>query len=504
MAGYAIARLVHTVLLPLLLLVGQACQWWSSPQLVSALVTFHVNNTSVSFHTQDPFEVRMPVYLHEGVLIQAKFDDSTDCELVYDANSPLVANYTTAIIAVKEKKSFEQGCETMAEAGKAVKRLQGKLIASGGPNIVAALYLLNFKKGAIPGAPRDTKYATRSMSFKVEPPPIDMALMPEADFKETIPKAGEQTEPIVVLLQQEPGPWNEVLLSGEYVAYTYILMGVTVIFVLRSLVILVGIIRSGKYPTKMRIAIYVAAFLGAILFIATLPMNSISEGYQLLYRTMELFLVFSFHLLILLWHHFITRMHNNRRLVALKFVIYTSLIAAVVKYIIRTFFPGEGKDSATGYIVYINRIIGWVMLGIMLICFLYYVCIVGVLVSIAEETLKNEKVWRISVALEVLRLVLKDVAPSMRIIAILFVLDVRNKTTTTGTSVRSNAVRTPYGIKPSEFSLQSNTTGYPDSMTAISTRSRGLSVQRPHERDMGASGQTAAPLPATTSATHLV
>ncbi|KAI8051952.1 hypothetical protein BDF22DRAFT_51149 [Syncephalis plumigaleata] len=279
--------------------------WSTQLQRVSALVTFHIKNQTVSFHTQDPFQVRVPVYIYEGVLIQAEFDDSEDCVLKFEPNSPVVANNTQAIISIKEKKSYKQGCETMVKAVEAVVQLGKQFESSGGPSIVAVLYLLDFKKGNVPGAPRDTKYTVRGLSFSNGAPPIHTALMPESQFEEVIPKPKKQTEPIMVLLQQEPGPWNDVFLAGEFIAYTYVLMGVTIIFVIRSLVILAGIVRSGKYPTKMRIAIYVSAFIGAILFIATLPMNPFTEGYQLIYRIMELFLVISFHLLILLWHHFI-------------------------------------------------------------------------------------------------------------------------------------------------------------------------------------------------------
>ncbi|KAI9593240.1 hypothetical protein BDF19DRAFT_424687 [Syncephalis fuscata] len=489
-------------------------------QPVSALVTFQINNKTTSFHTQDPFQVRFPAYLDEGVLIQGEFDDSTDCVLTFDPDSPVIAGHSKAIVSISEKKSYKEGgCATMSEAANAAINLGKKLSSKGGPSVIAVLYLLR-DKGKVPGAPREVKYTTRMLSFKNELPSVHIAFVLEDDFRTVVPKSKKQVKSIPVLLQQEPGPWNEVFMSGEFIAYTYILMGITTIFVIRSMFILIGIMRSKKYPAKNRIAIYVSAFIGAILFIVTLPMNSFTEEYQLIYRIMELVLLLSFHLLLLLWHHFITRMRTNHRLAWFKYVIWFSLASAFFKFIIRTFFPGEGKESTTGYIVDVNRITGWIMLTILSLFFIYYgvlfwikrqectlnmvtrsaltqqsnhlltrvftfylghtdlcICFFGLALSVAEEILKNQKVWRLGVAPEVVRMILKDIAPSLRIIAILFVLDARAKSTN-GTSVRSGAIRTPYGIKPSELSQRSNTTAFPDSsITVTSSRSRNISFQ---------------------------
>lgn len=89
----------------------------------------------------------------------------------------------------------------------------------------------------------------------------------------------------------------------------------------------------------------------------------------------------------------------------------------------------------------------------------------------------NAKVWRMGVAPEVIRLVLKDVAPCIQIIAILFVLDIRDETPSS-TALHSDVMCTPYSVnKPSEFTTQSGGTGYPESATIVPIRSCGLSYQ---------------------------
>jgi hypothetical protein len=65
-------------------------------------------------------------------------------------------------------------------------------------------------------------------------------------------------------------------------------------------------------------------------------------------------------------------MNNSRHILAFKYIIYISLLAAVIKSVIQLFSPGEGKGTPAAYVVYIEHIIGWVMLGIIFVFFIYY------------------------------------------------------------------------------------------------------------------------------------
>jgi hypothetical protein len=158
-----------------------------------------------------------------------------------------------------------------------------------------------------------------------------------------------------LIFHLELGPWNAVFLTGEFIASIYMLMSIVIIFFIRSLIILGGIIKSGRYPGKMRIVIYVFASISAIckllllhsyhsfnllylfiwlylyiVFIVILPMNLLTEGYQLLYHIMGLFLVISFHLLILLWYVYYYYYYHPFKLT----VVYLVGIISLHKWII--------------------------------------------------------------------------------------------------------------------------------------------------------------------------
>ncbi|KAI9594466.1 hypothetical protein BDF19DRAFT_123156 [Syncephalis fuscata] len=52
------------------------------PQLVSALVTFKVDNQTYNYSTQDPFGVKLEAYFSNGILVMPEFDAEAPCTLV--------------------------------------------------------------------------------------------------------------------------------------------------------------------------------------------------------------------------------------------------------------------------------------------------------------------------------------------------------------------------------------------------------------------------------------
>jgi hypothetical protein len=96
-------------------------------QLVTALVTFQINDQRYSYPTQDPYGVRVPSYFSKGTLVMSRFDTTSPCTLKFpeanftDPRNNLTlrgySNATNVVMTVDLLSALYSGCSTITHVG---------------------------------------------------------------------------------------------------------------------------------------------------------------------------------------------------------------------------------------------------------------------------------------------------------------------------------------------------------------------------------------------------
>ncbi|RKP24125.1 hypothetical protein SYNPS1DRAFT_23780 [Syncephalis pseudoplumigaleata] len=126
--------------------------------------------------------------------------------------------------------------------------------------IAAVLYVVPATDSPYYGSRETTPYESHRFGIPDGRPPIRMAILPENYIEEAL-QAYRNDTAIVLTLEEEPGIWNEWLLSNTYRGYAYLLVGINMLFIAHSVVVLVRTLRAGAYPSADRVAIFSCSIL---------------------------------------------------------------------------------------------------------------------------------------------------------------------------------------------------------------------------------------------------
>ncbi|KAI9594287.1 hypothetical protein BDF19DRAFT_445484 [Syncephalis fuscata] len=425
-----------------------------------------INNSShshtYSYPTQDPYEVRVKAYYATGLLLPTTFDSTAKCKLLVPASLPnflynstaqngTTSNYTeSVIITVNAADARTNGCITVAHAGIAAYDFGQSLLAKDGINLPAILYLLPPDKYAVPGAPHHTHYYSRKLIFPAGAPPVNMAIMPIEDYWNVVPKNTTVDSPISVVVKQESGPWNDVFLSNYYLAFIYILAVINACFAIYGLANFVYLLRFRQQRSKQRIAIFIFAFIAAILFSIALPMGTTSQFYVCALRIIGFMQVTGFQLLLLLWHDVLAKIKNSLVLKMVKFGLLFGLTLTNIWLLIFTVVTAISDSQRTREIInYIMSSMVFVQL-ITILVIAYYgftfwlkrntlniskntrkalglisnvcaIALVGASINFVNESLRITYIWRYGVAADAIRIVTGHLAITISNIALLSV-----------------------------------------------------------------------------------
>ncbi|KAI9598405.1 hypothetical protein BDF19DRAFT_493837, partial [Syncephalis fuscata] len=255
---------------------------------VFGTATFRVGNQTFQYHTYDLFEIEVTPYTTRGVLINAVFSENASCEILSSvldtARSALDGvksdNITDVIIAIDEKKAFEGGCETITHMISAVSRLDRHLSATNNLLIDTVLYISHKKSEPGFGAYSTVQYKRTGFIFYKNAPPFNIALITYDDYRFVVDASNELSTTVIVTVEEEPGPWNDVFLSTGYRAFIYCTLIVFIIIILYNLVILYHLVKAKRIITKQHIAIYASALCAAILCVIILILRKNSIAYK--------------------------------------------------------------------------------------------------------------------------------------------------------------------------------------------------------------------------------
>ncbi|KAI9592447.1 hypothetical protein BDF19DRAFT_451815 [Syncephalis fuscata] len=295
--------------------------------VVSALMTYRLNNQNYSYPTLDPVEVLVDDYTIDGVLAIPTFDKNAKCQFLFPSpdlsaffSSANINNSTSIIVAATQKASAENGCETVAHVGAAAVELNERLREKEGPYIVMAVYLVPPTNSSYFGALETTPYKSTRFAIPDGRPPIDMVLLPEQHLD--LPKQEfEKGNAVVLTVTEEPGIWNDYLLSKPYLSYIYVLAGITILFIIRNVIFLITILDSKDYPSAERVVIFALSFLAAIIFTIQVFHKNSTIIYVVFEQSNNLLVLIAFYTLLLLWNRILLKVKKTRFLVFMKYFI---------------------------------------------------------------------------------------------------------------------------------------------------------------------------------------
>ncbi|KAI9598390.1 hypothetical protein BDF19DRAFT_463091 [Syncephalis fuscata] len=416
-------------------------------QLVASEATFQVSGKNYTYPTQDLFEFRSDFYSITGLAVNATFKKDGDCELTtqmidtaksiidQSANPNGVVNLTIVVDAV-QASIF--GCHTVVHPGISVYKFKKSTGTIKGVSIENVLYLLANMGGPVDGSVYGADYVTFGFWFPSGQSPIPMALMRAIDYAD-VRKKNTNNAAMTISIREEQGIWNDSMLSPTYKAQIYILFALNLFFLLRSIFVLTKMIRAGRYMSKYRTLIFAFAFLSSIrksnkscrtslyLMLFTSFMSEIllpiaTPSYIWIDNVLEFFTNIAFHLLLLLWHSIVKGVQNVHYLKVVKYIIIGSFTMAMVKFFLFILF-GFVSNFISGTNVYI--IITIMVVTIQMLYWPYSPTMALFSGSVSENQLlaDQRRMHWLNVGGEVFRIVLNRLSYTIRIIVLLFILD---------------------------------------------------------------------------------
>ncbi|KAI9593996.1 hypothetical protein BDF19DRAFT_497400, partial [Syncephalis fuscata] len=225
---------------------------------VFGMATFRVNNRIFQYHTQNLFEAEVAPYTARGVLIDAMFIANKTCEIssfsflaaLSTLSSININSIQNAIIAIDEIWAKINGCTTIAHAGFAVSKFSQDLKAISGISIGAALYIPYTNSSTGFGAYHTLPYTTFGFSFYEGASPVNIALLPRDNYQTISNASAKSGTSVIVTVEEESGPWNDIFLSTAYRAFIYGTLFVFIIAIMYSFVILHRLLKTKKTITR--------------------------------------------------------------------------------------------------------------------------------------------------------------------------------------------------------------------------------------------------------------
>ncbi|KAI9597703.1 hypothetical protein BDF19DRAFT_487855 [Syncephalis fuscata] len=412
----------------------------------------------------DLFEAEVAPYTTRGVLVDAAFNKNALCEVlpsVLDtAQSALDSvksdNITAVIIAIDSVKALRCGCATIAHAGIAVSKLNQYLNDTNSFSIDTALYILHTKLDPGFGAYPILLYTVLGLSFYEVTSPINIALLPHNNYQIAIDLSDKLETTVIVTVKEEPGPWNNALLSTDYQAFIYCTLAVLISIILYSFVILYSLIKEKRTITKYQAVIYVFALCAAILCALEFPLRLRSSAYKCITFFQRIFAFVGFYLLLLLWHLIAVSVRSSRYLQLLRYVIIVSFLITAIERIVYASSAFTQPSIVQSTVQNVCNYFTLATLMIIAIPFTYYgitfwlkqgnllanstarhalslvtkICAVfsfGHLLVFIVNIMKYEKVWHYSVEAEVARIAFYKLSSVVRIGPLLFIIGLRPK-----------------------------------------------------------------------------
>ncbi|KAI9598534.1 hypothetical protein BDF19DRAFT_432801 [Syncephalis fuscata] len=265
---------------------------------VFGTATFRVGNQTLQYHTQDLFEV------------ERQFNPNSTCEILPSvlntAQSALdnvkSDNATSVIIAIDAIEANEYGCTTIAHTGVAVFELNQYLNDTSNFSIDTVLYIPDTTSGPGFGAYPDLPYTKYGFGFYEDVSPVNIALLAYDNYHVVVDASNNLDATVIVTVEEEPGPWNDVFLATGYRIFIYFILTVLVSITLYSLVILYRLIKTKKTITRHHVLIYVSALCAAIVCASGLALKLNGMAYKWIRVFQNFFISVGFYALLLLWY----------------------------------------------------------------------------------------------------------------------------------------------------------------------------------------------------------
>ncbi|KAI8054095.1 hypothetical protein BDF22DRAFT_682943 [Syncephalis plumigaleata] len=431
-------------------------------QLVWASAKFQVGNRTFTYPTQDLMDIYIAPYTFTGYIAEAIFEEGQECvispkslgniyEMMANSTDMSASKPINATIVVKSNTIDDALCDTITATGFAVHKFKVSLGNNSNVTVQNMIYLLEYTDGPYSGGFLSTAYSNNKLTFTHGKAPVEIALLPTQNYK-TVLRENTDHAPIIVTINEEPGIWNESLLSPGYKAHLYLLFVFNLFFLLRGLVLMVMMIRAGKWMSKYRTIIFAIAVVASILYLVELHLPITTPAYLWIDVALETLTNLAFHLLLLLWHSIVRGVQKVHHLKLVYYVILLSFTVVAMRFFFQVLFIfiGYHVNDVDLYTVTASMLIA--VIGLVLGLYTYYgvifwykqrnsimsqstkdaltkvtkicmVCFAGYLFAFTATILDLCRIDYYSISGEILRFVFTHLGYSIRLVVLLFVIE---------------------------------------------------------------------------------
>ncbi|KAI9591114.1 hypothetical protein BDF19DRAFT_456338, partial [Syncephalis fuscata] len=431
-------------------------------QSTDALFKFNTDNTtSYSCPTYDPFSVHIDPFYITGVLVAPTYKQDKPCTLNQtkppfwkDLLKGHLANHTSLIVLITESSAQSGGCQTVSQACEAAVDYSKWLLNSDRPSNSVVVYGLTENVEGTSGGPHTTDYTSHSPNIPDNKYTLPTALLPQDCFKTIQPVLSQLTAPLMVEVQQEGGPWNDIIFSVGYQTFIWTLFVINVFFIFRSIGSIIHLMATRRFRSEIRTCIFVIGILSAICISTFLPMNTTTIVSHSFYEVGSILFTIAFYLVLLIWCTIQEAVQLTSRINYLRMVIclclFLQTFAYFVKFINHFVKPSDLFQKlriVCRYTIVSLEITGSVIFLYFSIMFyikkrsynsnpasekalfrlsrISLACFVGFLSSCASNTFMLDDSWNGHMSIAIIRIIFKVIGPTMRSIALLYMLDIR-------------------------------------------------------------------------------
>ncbi|RKP26627.1 hypothetical protein SYNPS1DRAFT_21650 [Syncephalis pseudoplumigaleata] len=282
----------------------------------TASVTFTHKGAKYNYSTFDPLLVDAPSYKLTGPIYMPQFAANEACKLSLadaHANSSILTFAAVSAIAVVDTSTaLAYGCETWAQISMAVDEYNRALPPIGNHSISALLLLLQKDNAAVQAGPQSPLAISRRPTISDGNPALPTALLPAAYLDGFTAVMASASKPLLLTLQQERGPWNNVLLSHNYSVVRWILAACCAYFLGYSLVKVLILLRARTFRREKSLAVLALAAIASVFIIAYISLNAYTLTAQVLLRVGSIVLWAALSFAIHLWCSTVDQIRNTR------------------------------------------------------------------------------------------------------------------------------------------------------------------------------------------------